>query len=150
VGVGILADMNIYEIPLYIHFTGLVVALFSIIYADHMGFSWIRGKTAVIPEYKLKRAHYIVWCALIIMIASGAYMAWPAKEALFAQPLFLLKMFFVASLFINALFVGNLMNVASIKPFSALNPREKIPLFVSGAISTGAWIGAFVSAKLFF
>lgn len=75
-------------------------------------------------------------------------MAWPLSSYLVTVPAFLLKMAFVVTLFINGLVIGHLVKVATERSFASLSWRERLPLLVSGAVSTTAWIGAFVAARL--
>lgn len=51
-------------------------------------------------------------------------------------------MAFVVTLICNGLVIGKLQHVATTKTFSSLTFTEKLPLFISGAVSTLAWVGA--------
>lgn len=76
------------------------------------------------------------------MITTGLIMFWPMHTFLLTEGVFQLKMMFVAILIINSFAIGKLIRVATTRPFATLSTREKIPLFVSGGLSTIAWIGA--------
>jgi hypothetical protein len=66
------------------------------------------------------------------------------------QPLFWLKMFFVVTLLVNSFFVEQFMHTATERSYSSLAIREKLPLFISGGISTFCWLGAITVAILIF
>lgn len=80
------------------------------------------------------------------MITTGLTLFWPMKEYLLTLPQFYIKMAFVATLICNGFVVGRLQKKASTRTFSSLSPRERTPLFISGAVSTLSWIGAIIAA----
>mgnify|MGYP001582748426 CR=1 FL=1 len=80
------------------------------------------------------------------MVATGISMAIPLAEYLLMTPAFYFKMFFVLALIVNAVVVGFLLNIATERSFASLSRRERIPLFISGGVSTISWIGAVLSA----
>ncbi len=135
---------------LAVHLTILVCTVLVILYTDHVGFRYFRGREQVLSAALVYRLHYVVWVGLLGMIATGAYMAWPALPVLITLPLFQLKMAFVAALFINALYIGFFIQTATTTPFVELTWKQKAPLLISGAISTTSWIGAVSAAVLFF
>lgn len=116
--------------------------------ADHQGLSWIRGKRETLDLKRVTLYHRLIWVGLVGMITTGGIMAWPLSSYLVTVPAFLLKMAFVVTLFINGLVIGHLVKVATERSFASLSWRERLPLLVSGAVSTTAWIGAFVAARL--
>lgn len=142
--------MALRDLVFYLHIASLGLAGSGVLYADHLGFSWLRGKSELLLRQHLMRAHYVVSTALVLLIGSGFYMFWPMRAYLLHQPLFLLKMGFVAALIVNAVVIGELMHVATHTPFSNLPRRNRIPLFISGAVSMLCWAGAGVSALLLF
>jgi hypothetical protein len=132
------------------HLTSLAVAIIGILYADKQAISWILGKTETLNPKLLMRAHYIVSIGLAGLIVTGLTMFWPMREALLAQPLFLLKMSFVALLVVNSFAIGTLMHTASAKSFASLTLKEKAPLFISGGLSMIGWVGAITAALFLF
>jgi hypothetical protein len=135
------------NIPLvYIHVGTLFLIIPIILFADHEGYSWVRGKKEVLNKKTLKVIHRLVWSGLIVMIMTGAIMFWPLRDYLLHNFAFYAKMVFVAILIINSLFVGKLMLIATERSFESLSIEEKRPLLISGVASSVGWIGAILSA----
>jgi len=133
-----------------LHLLSLAFVVVTIFLADREAFAWIRGRKITLDAVRVGKLHRRMWLGLLFMIATGLLMAWENFGALFAFPLFRLKMFFVAALIINGLFIGKLMYVTAVRSYSSLSTQEKIPLFLAGAISAISWLGAAGSALLLF
>ncbi len=133
-----------------IHLGTLALTAVTILIADHDAFLYVRGKKETLPRQKVKILHYTVWAGLILMITTGAIMAYPAREFLFSNPGFLIKMFFVGLLFVNAIVIHFLSDIAIEKPFVTLTSKEKLFLMLSGAVSTVGWLGAAITAFVVF
>lgn len=131
-----------------IHILCIIAAVSTILYSDHLGYIWIRGTRKTLQERELKRAHLLTWIFLLGLITTGGTMAFRSFGFWVQNPVFDTKMFFVGALLINALFIGKSMMVATTKSFSDLSRKEKIPLFISGAVSTTAWVGALICGLL--
>ena len=128
-----------------LHLIILVITLIGVVRADHEGFAWIRGKKPILDFQKLRMYHYWVGTGLFGMIVTGLILLWPMRDYLLtSSPLFILKMIFVALLVVNAFTIWELLKVATVRTFASLSLKEKIPLFTSGLISTGCWMGAVV------
>lgn len=125
-----------------LHLVVLSITAIGVLLADHMGFQWIRGVKPTLDAKKLKRYHYWVGGGLTGMIITGFFLFIPNKDFLLTHPQFIVKMMFVAFLVINAFAISELLNVATTRTFASLTFKEKIPLFISGGISTMCWLGA--------
>lgn len=126
-----------------IHLVILVVTIIGVVRADHEGFAWIRGTKPTLDAEKLGLYHYWVGAGLSGMILTGVILLWPMRDYLLtSSPLFMVKMMFVAFLVVNAFAISELLKVATVRTFASLTLKEKFPLFLSGAISTGCWLGA--------
>jgi hypothetical protein len=136
--------MNLHQIFLPVHLAILAFVAWTVVHADHMAFSWIRGKVAHLDEAKVKRLHRHTWYGLLGMIVTGILMFIPLREFLLTRPQFYAKMAFVLGLVINGFVIGRLQKVAFNKTFKELTAREKIPLFISGAVSTLCWVFAAI------
>jgi hypothetical protein len=134
--------MNLHEIFLPVHLLILVFVAWTVVHADHMGFAWVRGKVRTLDERKVARLHRHTWYGLIGMIITGVLMFIPLHTFLLARPQFYAKMAFVFALNINGFAIGRLQKVAFVKSFKELSTREKLPLMISGAVSTLCWLGA--------
>lgn len=135
-----------YEIILTVHIATAISLIGIVLYADHLGLRWVRGKHEVLPAPRLKKLHQIIYCGLLLMIITGGYMFWPLREYLLTTPAFLIKMGLVLTLIINSVVIGRFMHIATQTPFAMLPSSQRIPLYVSGAVSALAWLGTIVAA----
>ena len=76
------------------------------------------------------------------MIITGLFLFYPMREFLLSRPQFYIKMGFVLALCINSVAIGYFSKIPTKKTFASLSNKEKLPLFISGALSTISWIGA--------
>lgn len=132
------------------HLGFLFFSIAAILFADKQGFAYLTGEKQVLSKSTLQVIHYAVWIGLLGMIATGAYMAYPLRVYLLSDTIFIVKMLFVGILITNAFLIDSLMKVAHERPFASLTMSERIPLFLSGGISTIAWIGAATMGLLLF
>jgi hypothetical protein len=130
------------DIFLPLHLLTLAFIAWNVFRADHLGLSWMRGKVMVLDKVKVEKYHKNIWIGLGLMIFTGLFLFWPLSEYLLTRPQFYVKMWFVGVLIINGIAIGRLNKVAQVKAFSALTSKEKLPLLISGAISTLGWLGA--------
>jgi hypothetical protein len=134
------------KILLPLHLLTLLFITWNVFYADHMGFNWIRGKVLKLDKLTVQKYHYRVWAGLIAMIVTGFFLFWPTHEYFLGRPQFFLKMAFVLTLICNSFAVGYLQEKATTHSFKELSFSEKIPLFISGGLSTISWVGAAITA----
>lgn len=134
------------EIILPLHLFSLLFVAWNIVRADHKGFLWIRGKVETLSPAEISPLHRNTWIGLVGMIVTGILLFLPMKDYLLTRPQFYAKMAFVLTLIINGFVIGKLQYVAETSAYSALSLRQKLPLFISGAISTLCWFGAATMA----
>ena len=134
---------------LTLHLTILTLTALLILYVDHEGYLYFTGKKQTLSLRFITWTHRLVSVGLLLMIATGILLTMPDYEYRLSQPFFWIKMSFVLVLVMNGLFIGRLSCVASEQPFSELTADKKRILIISGALSTSAWIGAFLIAELF-
>lgn len=133
------------------HLTILAITVVIIIFTDFNGLLWLLGKKKTLPKKLFTVLHWLVSFGLVGMILSGGYMAYEyGSEILLRNYVFSTKMFFVLLLVINAFLIGKHMHVAFERSFNDLTKKAKISLLVSGAVSTGCWIAAFILGKMLF
>jgi hypothetical protein len=134
------------QIFLPLHLISLAYVAWNIFHADHMGFDWMRGKVATLDVSRVRKYHHGSWIGLGLMIATGFALFWPLREFLLTRPEFYVKMAFVITLICNGFVIGKLQNTATTKTFASLSATEKLPLIISGAVSTISWVGAAIMA----
>ena len=132
-----------------IHLTIICITAVFILIADHNGLQYIRGEKQTLDLTQVKRLHYIVMCGLILMIFTGVLMFADQWGELIGESAFYVKLLMVAALVANSFVIGNLMHVATQKPFNTLSQKEKFKLLVSGGVSGLCWLGA-ATIGLFF
>lgn len=134
------------EIFVPIHLLALAFVAWNVFHADHLGFNWIRGKVPMLDTDTVKKYHNRTWFGLILMILTGFILFWPTREYLLTRPQFFIKMGFVLALFINSFVIGILSKTSTTKTYSSLTFSQKLPLIISGGVSTVSWLGATVMA----
>ena len=132
-----------------IHLVILAYTIFLVVRADYLGLGYVRGTRLLLPRTTILRLHYGVLVGVVGMIVSGIFLFIPLREYLMTQPAFYLKMFFVFVLVLNAGVIGAVSHIASVRPFSELQNRERNILFISGASSLCAWAGAIIIGFFF-
>lgn len=138
--------MDTSDIVLPLHLAILAYAAWNILHADHLGFRWMTGKVNILEAADIRKYHRRVWIGLVGMIVTGFVMFWPVREYLLGRWQFLLKISFVLALVANGFAIGSIQKVATRKSFKELTLKEKLPLLVSGGVSTLGWTGAAIMA----
>ncbi len=135
-------------LPLHIISFGFVLGVSAL--ADKDAFSWMRGIQTTLDHKRLRTYHSLVWIGLIALIVSGFVMFYPMRASLLGDLLFDIKLVFVLILCVNALLIGRLTQVATLRPFASLSPRDRNALIASGAISVFGWACATAIAFYMF
>ena len=138
--------MDVNDIVLPLHLMSLGYVAWNIISADHLGLTWIRATRPTLPEALVRKYHKGTWIGLCLMIATGFTLFWPMREFLLTRPQFYIKMFFVLALVANGFMIGKFINIATTRTYASLTFKEKLPLLISGAVSTLGWLGAATMA----
>lgn len=125
-----------------------ILAIF-ILYSDHQGYLYFRGKKETLSPTFLKWSHRIVWVGLVLMIITGAALLIPTWQFRLQEPVFYLKMGFVLVLLMNAFSIGKFSELSTLRPYRELTTDEQRTLMVSGALSVMGWVGA-ATIGLFF
>lgn len=125
-----------------VHVIVLLITAIGIIMADHDGFQYFLGKKQTLDPVRVKRLHYGVLTGLALMIVTGGAMFADQWGELIDNPAFYVKMLMVLALVANSFVIGNLMHVATTKPFAQLTKTEQHKLLASGGVSVICWIGA--------
>ena len=133
---------------IFFHVVAIICTGSIVLYTDTLALSWLRGTKPVLDTAVVDRAHIAVSIGLALVITTGGLLFLPRAEFLLTSPIFAIKMCFVLALIINGFFIDRLATTATKGPFSSLSDREKIPLFISGAVSVLGWVGAIICGLL--
>ena len=125
-----------------LHVLTLLVTAVVIIYSDHQGYLYFRGKKQLLGEKFLQWSHRLVWAGLCGMIVTGVFLTIPSWTYRLQEPIFYVKMGFVMVLIVNAIAIGTLARKASTMPFAQLSPIEQKTLLLSGGLSVMGWVGS--------
>lgn len=128
-----------------LHTIILLFILWNIFKADKFALSWMRGKIEILDALKIKKLHDYILYGLLGMTVTGFGLFWPLREKLLASNAFGIKLALVVLLFLNSFFIERFMKIASEKKYSELLAKEKLPLIISGAVSTLAWISVLIA-----
>lgn len=131
---------------IYFHLLSLAFVFFTVVRADYFGMSWIQGKKEVLDSRILTTLHRSTWIGLSLMILTGIMLFLPMKDYLLTRPQFYIKMAFVITLICNGFVIGHLQKIATTHSFASLTFSQKVPLFISGVVSTISWAGAVITA----
>ena len=140
--------MTIYSLILTIHIATASSLLIIVLYADHLAFSWVRGKKETLPTVLMSRIHTALYIGLGIMLVTGAYMFLPLQNYLLHTTAFQVKMGLLAVLVINSLFIGKPLHISTTNSFASLDKKMQLTLLLSGGISAASWLGIIVAANL--
>lgn len=144
-GAVLAAHQFMYVLPL--HLVAFFVAITGVVLSDlHAGWWLVKG-TMRLPRRRLEWLHHIVGVSLAAAVVSGALMAWPVWQFLITDLSFQIKLGLVGALILNSVFIGRHVALASEYTWCELRWSERIPLLVSGSVSTIAWVGTFTAAQ---
>lgn len=127
-----------------LHLISLFLTLPVILYADHMGFNYMTGRTQTVSARAARISHWLVTLGLLLLIGTGIALTIPSWEYLLANPYFYVKMAFVATLFVNGIAIGATLSLATITPFAQLPAEQKRLLIISGALSGISWLATIL------
>lgn len=129
------------------HISMFFVNIAMVIVADVSALLWVLGKKEVLNKRLMHWLHRLIGVGLAISITTGAIMFWDVRDYLLTLPSFYTKLIFVLALVVNAFVIGKHFHVATERPFRELTKKERMPLFISGAVSTCAWVGVYIAAR---
>ena len=125
-----------------LHLFTLFLTAIVIMYSDHQGYLYFRGKKQTLSVNFLIWSHRIVWIGLLGMIITGVFLTIPSWTYRLQEPAFYVKMGFALMLVVNAFAIGKLAQVASSTPFNELPLEQKRTLLLAGFLSAVSWFGA--------
>lgn len=131
-----------------IHASIAIATLLAVVYADEQALRWFMGKTETVKASRVKLLHYLVTAGLALLIITGGLLYKDLATIYVSIPTFITKMTMVLALILNTYAIERFSRVALTRSFASLSPRERVPLFISGAVSGGAWATAFICGLL--
>ena len=130
-----------------VHVSAFLFNITLVIIADLLGLLWVLGYKRTLNRRTMQRLHYLISAGLAVSIISGALLFSTADEYLLTVPAFYTKVGFVLALVVNSFFIGRHLKVATERSFRSLLGSEKLPIFISAAVSVASWIGVVVAAQ---
>ena len=131
-----------------IHLTIVVITALVVLYADHEGLDWIRGKKQMLSKDRVEVLHVLVSFGISALLLTGGLMFINRAEYLLQELVFIAKMVFVGALVVNGFFIGEVSRLATERTFASLSAKERLPLYISGGVSFVGWVGAIVLGLL--
>ncbi len=131
-----------------IHLGIVIGTVLVVLFADHQGLLWMRGKDARMPANRVRFLHRTVTAGLVLLLITGGLLYTRAAPAYLSDPRFLLKMSMLFMLIVNTYFIERFSQVAIEREFASLSPSERIPLFISGGVSFIGWVTIIICGLL--
>jgi hypothetical protein len=132
-----------------LHLLVLALTVIGILYADHLGWQYFRGRREILPRTPVHLVHYGVWVGLVGMIVTGILLTVPRFTYLSGEAVFYLKLAFVGWLVVNAVVIGRVSRLATTTPFRSLELSTQRLLVVSGVVSVVGWVGSALIGYVF-
>lgn len=131
-----------------LHILSIFVTGLCVLYSDEQGLLWMLGKKETLEPARIGLLHDVVSVGLAIIILTGGLLVMPSLSYYLHDPVFLVKMGFVGALIVNGFFIGRIALLSTTHSFASLTTRERLPLFISGAVSVMSWGGALLAGFL--
>lgn len=133
---------------LALHVIVVVLTGLLVLYSDEQAAVWVLGKKETLDPKRVALLHTGVSIGLGLLILTGAFLYADSASAYLTSTTSLIKMAAVAALIINTAVISRLMPVATTRAYASLTARERLPLFVSGAVSVAGWLTAIACGLL--
>lgn len=143
----VLVAISRFTYVLPFHVGAFFITVVAVVMADVQALLWVLGKKPTLDKEQIHRLHSLVEVGLLVIVTTGIILALPVTDYLVTITAFLLKMTFVLALIINSFVIKYHMDIPTTKTFASLTKSEKIPLLISGLVSSASWIGAFICAQ---
>jgi hypothetical protein len=131
-----------------IHLTLIIVTGLAVLYSDEQAFLWLLGKKETLSRGLVQTLHTCVSWGLGSILISGGLLYFRAPVAYLTNLTFLVKLGAILALIFNTYVIEKFSEVAITRPYRSLSPRERLPLFLSGAVSVGGWSIALLCGYL--
>lgn len=131
-----------------IHLIIAIITGLTVLYADEQAAVWVLGKRKLFHPETMKFLNRAVTLGLTLLLITGGLLYAKSAPAYLSLPVFDVKMVAVFALIINTYAIHRLSQVAITRSFGSLSPRERLPLYVSGAVSFLGWAIAFICGLL--
>ncbi|MDB5190028.1 MAG: hypothetical protein JWN49_354 [Parcubacteria group bacterium] len=125
-----------------IHLTIVILVGLLVLYSDEQALMWVLGKKSILNRTHITLLHRSVSIGLASLLITGGLLYIQAVPAYLSNQTFIVKMVAIAALILNTYFIEKFSHVATSRSFSSLASSEKLPLFISGAVSFLGWVVA--------
>lgn len=127
-----------------IHLTIVILTGLVVLYSDEQALMWVLGKKPILSPVRITFLHRTVSIGLALLLITGGLLYIQAVPAYLSDSTFIIKMIAIAALIFNTYFIEKFSHVATSRTFASLETSQRLPLFVSGAISAIGWVVAIV------
>jgi hypothetical protein len=135
---------------LYFHLVSMCAAVVLVFFADKQAFAWVIGKRQTLDKTPVRTLHLLTWIALLSLMVSGFFLLWPNNLHLLEDSFFIIKLVGVGLLFVNGIVIGRLIPIALTRTFASLTWKERMPLILSGLVSSASWASILAIAYILF
>jgi hypothetical protein len=131
-----------------IHLTIAILTGLIVLYSDEQAFMWVLGKKTMLERGRISFLHRAVTTGLTLLIITGGLLYADAAPAYLSVTLFTTKLVVIFALIVNTYAIHRFSEVALMRSFASLSHRERIPLFITGAVSFAGWATAIICGLL--
>ncbi len=131
-----------------IHLIIAIITGLLVLYSDEQALMWILGKKEMMDSRRVHFLHTAVSIGLALLLITGGLLYHASAAAYLSVTPFITKMVVIFALILNTYAIERLSAVALTRSFASLSHKERIPLFISGAVSFGGWATAIICGLL--
>jgi hypothetical protein len=122
-----------------IHISVIIVTGLLVLYSDEQALLWVLGKIPVLDQKRVTVLHRSVSIGLALLLITGGLLYIRDVPFYISDPVFIVKMVAISALILNTYVIERLSHIATTRSYSSLTEKERLPLFISGAVSVAGW-----------
>ncbi|MDB5245335.1 MAG: hypothetical protein JWN90_440 [Parcubacteria group bacterium] len=127
-----------------IHLLIVIVTGLLVVYSDEQALMWVLGKKTILNSSRITFLHRAVSIGLALLLITGGLLYIRDVSFYLSQTTFIVKMVTIAALILNTYFIEKFSHIATSRTFASLSKSERLPLFISGAVSAVGWVTVIV------
>lgn len=120
----------------------------TVLYADEQALLWATGRRERFNADTARFLHRVITGGLVLLLITGGLMYIQSPRAYLSLATFDIKMAAVLALILNTYAISRFSEVGVARSFASLSTRERLPLYISGAVSFLGWATAFLCGLL--